>query len=52
MKIGIPKEIKNGEGRVALTPAGVKKLTAEGHVVFVETGAGSLSGFVRSLRMV
>src|SRR3989344_1517770 len=45
MKIGIPKEIKNGEGRVALTPAGVKKLTAEGHIVFVETGAGSLSGF-------
>ncbi|OGD44689.1 alanine dehydrogenase [Candidatus Azambacteria bacterium RIFCSPLOWO2_02_FULL_46_11] len=39
MKIGIPKEIKNGEGRVALTPAGVKKLTAEGHIVFVETGA-------------
>lgn len=45
MKIGIPKEIKNGEGRVALTPADVKKLTAEGHVVFVETGAGGLSGF-------
>ncbi|WP_042162637.1 alanine dehydrogenase [Paenibacillus gorillae] len=45
MKIGIPKEIKASEYRVALTPAGVTMLTAAGHEVFVETGAGEGSGF-------
>ncbi|MBK3493588.1 alanine dehydrogenase [Viridibacillus sp. YIM B01967] len=45
MKIGIPKEIKNNENRVAMTPAGVVNLTVFGHVVFIETGAGLGSGF-------
>ncbi len=40
MKIAIPKEIKNNEFRVAITPAGVHDLVANGHEVFVETGAG------------
>ncbi|VVT02666.1 Alanine dehydrogenase [Sphingomonas sp. EC-HK361] len=41
MKIGIPKEIKNHEYRVGLTPPSVAELTAAGHEVFVETKAGS-----------
>jgi alanine dehydrogenase len=45
MKIGIPKEIKNLEGRVALTPAGAKSLVEAGHEVWVEGGAGEGSGF-------
>lgn len=45
MVIGVPKEIKNNENRVALTPAGTKELTKRGHVVYVQTGAGSGSGF-------
>ncbi len=40
MKIGVPKEIKNHERRVGLTPASVKELTVAGHNVFIETGAG------------
>ena len=40
MKIGVPKEIKNHEYRVGLVPASVKELTARGHDVFVQTGAG------------
>ncbi len=40
MKIGIPKEIKNHEYRVAVTPAGVNELVAHGHEVFIERGAG------------
>ncbi len=40
MYIGIPKEIKSNENRVAITPAGVKSLTNHGHTVFVEQGAG------------
>jgi alanine dehydrogenase len=40
MRIGIPKEVKNHEYRVAATPAGVHELTALGHEVFVERGAG------------
>ncbi len=40
MDIGIPKEIKSNENRVAITPAGVKSLTNHGHTVFVEQGAG------------
>ena len=39
MLIGIPKEIKNNENRVALTPAGVQSLVAKGHVVLIETTA-------------
>ncbi|HWI48058.1 MAG TPA: alanine dehydrogenase [Rummeliibacillus sp.] len=45
MKIGVPKEIKNNENRVAMTPAGVVSLTVFGHEVFIETGAGLGSGF-------
>lgn len=44
MTIGVPKEIKIGEKRVALTPAGARALAREGHVVLVEEGAGSGSG--------
>ena len=45
MRIGIPKEIKDKEGRVGLTPSAVKELVAEGHDVFVEFDAGLASGF-------
>jgi len=45
MKIGIPKEIKNNESRVALTPSGAKTLVQHGHTVMVETHAGENSGF-------
>lgn len=40
MKISVPKEVKNNEFRVAITPAGVHELVAGGHEVYVETGAG------------
>ena len=40
MKIGVPKEIKNNEYRVGMTPAAVRELTSRGHKVFVETKAG------------
>ncbi len=40
MRIGVPKEVKNHEYRVALTPVGVHELTQHGHEVFVEAGAG------------
>ncbi|OYY60714.1 MAG: alanine dehydrogenase, partial [Hydrogenophilales bacterium 28-61-11] len=45
MHIGIPKEIKNHEYRVALTPEGTRVLTEAGHRVSVETGAGTAAGF-------
>jgi len=45
MHIGIPKEIKNHEYRVALTPEGARVLIQAGHVVSVETGAGAAAGF-------
>lgn len=45
MIIGIPKEIKNNESRVAITPSGVLSLAGRGHQVFVESGAGAGSGF-------
>lgn len=44
MKIGIPKEVKNNENRVAITPAGVKGLIDNGHKVFIEKNAGIGSG--------
>ncbi|OPY67243.1 MAG: Alanine dehydrogenase 2 [Syntrophorhabdus sp. PtaU1.Bin050] len=44
MIIGVPKEIKEGENRVALTPAGVDTLVRDGHTVLVEIGAGGGSG--------
>jgi len=45
MIIGLPKEIKNNENRVALTPSGVHTLTSRGHKVLVENNAGLNSGF-------
>jgi len=45
MVIGVPKEIKSDEHRVAVTPAGVEALSREGHEVIVEAGAGLGSGF-------
>ncbi|MGG1313646.1 MULTISPECIES: alanine dehydrogenase [Cohnella] len=45
MKIGIPKEIKNNENRVAITPAGVDAFVKAGHQVMVESDAGLGSGF-------
>jgi alanine dehydrogenase len=44
MIVGVPREIKPGEQRVALTPAGAQALTAAGHNVVVESGAGAGSG--------
>ncbi|MEH7238191.1 alanine dehydrogenase [Bacillus sp. JJ1562] len=49
MRIGVPKEIKNNENRVALTPAGVIQLVQHNHTVFIETGAGMNSGFFDEL---
>jgi alanine dehydrogenase len=40
MKVGVPKEVKNHEYRVAITPIGVHELTAHGHEVYVQQGAG------------
>lgn len=45
MFIGVPKEIKNNENRVALTPAGVVSLVKAGHIVLIEKDAGFGSGF-------
>ena len=45
MKIGIPKEIKNNENRVGMTPAGVAELVHHGHEVYVQHTAGEGSGF-------
>lgn len=46
MLIGVPREIKDNENRVALTPAGVEELTSRGHQVMVEAAAGSGSGIL------
>ena len=40
MKVGVPKEVKNNEYRVAITPVGVHELAAHGHQVYIERGAG------------
>src|SRR6266571_1338318 len=45
MIVGVPKEIKTAENRVALVPAGVESLVGDGHSVLVEQGAGLGSGF-------
>lgn len=45
MIIGVPKEIKNNENRVALTPAGTQELVKRGHTVFIQNTAGAGSGF-------
>ena len=49
MKIGVPKEIKTNENRIALVPAGAESLVASGHTVMIEKGAGEGSGFPDSL---
>ncbi len=46
MIIGVPKEIKTNEDRVALTPAGALELTKRGHTVYIETNAGEGSGLM------
>lgn len=45
MRVGVPKEIKNKENRIALTPEGAAALVADGHDVVVQTGGGLGSGF-------
>ncbi|MBR6692206.1 MAG: alanine dehydrogenase, partial [Bacteroidaceae bacterium] len=45
MIIGVPKEIKNNENRVGMTPSGVQEMTKHGHVVYVQASAGVNSGF-------
>ena len=45
MIIGVPKEIKNNENRVGMTPAGVAELVKRGHTVYVQAAAGTNSGF-------
>lgn len=45
MRIGVPKEIKNNENRVSLTPASAYALMKAGHEVYVETNAGKGSNF-------
>ncbi|MFN8577288.1 MAG: alanine dehydrogenase [Candidatus Sericytochromatia bacterium] len=45
MRIGVPKEIKNNEYRVALTPGGARVLTKAGHTVYIQKGAGEGSSF-------
>ena len=44
MIVGIPKEIKNNENRVGLTPAGARELVKRGHQVYVQASAGENSG--------
>jgi alanine dehydrogenase len=46
MKIGVPKEIKTNENRIALVPAGAETLVGAGHSVLIEAGAGLGSGFI------
>ncbi len=45
MKIAVPTEIKPREGRVALVPDAVAQLISHGHEVFIQAGAGLLSGY-------
>lgn len=45
MRIGIPKEVKTREGRVALIPAAVNELVRGGHEVLIQSGAGAVSGY-------
>jgi alanine dehydrogenase len=45
MIVGVPKEIKNNENRVGMTPAGVFELVKNNHTVYVQSGAGEGSGF-------
>ena len=52
MIIGVPKEIKNNENRVGLTPAGVKEIIKRGHQVYVQQSAGANSGFADEAYLV
>ena len=45
MIIGVPKEIKNNENRVAVTPAGVSEFVKNGHTIYIQATAGTGSGF-------
>ncbi|MBU1671811.1 MAG: hypothetical protein KKF41_02365 [Actinobacteria bacterium] len=45
MIVGVPREVKEGEERVALTPTGARALCGGGHEVLVETDAGEFCGF-------
>ena len=45
MRIGVPKEIKNNESRVGMTPAGVFELINRNHIVYIQSTAGEGSGF-------
>lgn len=45
MIVGVPKEVKNNENRVAMTPSGVSTFVGAGHEVFIQTSAGNGSGF-------
>ncbi|QBQ04317.1 hypothetical protein E2C16_00715 [Sporosarcina pasteurii] len=47
MRIGIPKEIKNNENRVAMTQSGMETLTFVGHEVIIEIGDGLKLGFIK-----
>ena len=49
MLVGVPKEIKNHEYRVGLTPAAVKEFVSHGHSVLVETNAGEAIGFTNEM---
>jgi alanine dehydrogenase len=49
MRIGVPKEIKTNENRIALVPAGAEALVAAGHSVMIEKGGGEGSGFSDSM---
>ena len=49
MRIGVPKEIKTNENRIALVPAGAESLVAAGHSVMIERGGGEGSGFSDSM---
>ena len=52
MIIGIPKEIKNNENRVSMTPAGVRELVQRGHTVYVQHTAGINRAKARKARVV
>ena len=49
MIVGVPKEIKTAENRVAMTPAGVRAFVGAGHRVIVETNAGLGSGITNQM---
>lgn len=49
MKVGVPRELKDNEYRVAITPSGVRELVVHGHEVVIETDAGAGSSIPNSL---